>query len=93
MEMISQRPNFVGDKYVYSTTDSSADPNVMSFANEAFTDISKIENIGSLGFTDSATGEIFYGPYGVDFSPVITVSSSSSIKHVLFYLYFQFDTY
>ena len=80
MDQLTQRPNFVGDKYVYSAT-SDYYPYTMSFANEAFTDISKIENIPSLGFTDSATGELFYGPFGVGLSPVITVSSS--IKRVL----------
>ena len=91
MDQLSQRPNFVGDKYVYSTSDSDYYPNTMSFADATFTNISKIENIRSLNITDSATGDPFYGPFGVDLSPVITVSSS--IKRVLLYLYFHFDAY
>lgn len=74
MEQLSQMANFVGDKYVYSTV-KDWDPYTMSFADKNFTDISRIENIPSLNISDSATGERFYGPFGVDFSPVITVSS------------------
>lgn len=66
--------NFVGEKYVYSTTTDN-DPYSMSFADKTFTDITRIENIPSLNIRDSATGELFQGPYGVDFSPVVTVSS------------------
>ena len=73
MGMLSQKANFVGDKYVYMT----ADPYTMSFADKDFTDISKIENIESLDIRDSATGvRLKDGPYGLDLSPVITVSSS-----------------
>ena len=75
MSLLSQKANFVGDKYVYTTADDY-EPYTMSFADKDFTDISKIENIPSLDIKDSATGEDFYGPDGVDLSPVITVSSS-----------------
>ena len=75
MEFLSQRPNFAGDKYVYSTVDGSS-PYTMSFADKDFTDISNIENIPSLDIKDGVTGEVFQGPYGMDFSPVITVSPS-----------------
>lgn len=82
----------MGDKYVYSTVDSDDYyPYTMGFADATFTNISKIEDIPSLNIADSATGDLFEGPFGVDFSPVITVSSS--IKRVLLYLYFHFDTY
>ena len=76
LQFLSQRPNFVGDKYVFSSIHND-DPYTMGFADKDFTEISYIKNIRSLDIRDSATGDLFYGPYGLDFSPVITVSSSS----------------
>lgn len=88
MDMMTQQPNFVGGKYIYSSTDDCHDPKTMSFADPAFTDVTKIESIRDLGITDDlGSGEIFKGAYGVDFSPVITVSS---IKYILLYLYLHF---
>lgn len=80
---MTQKANFVGDKYIYSTLTSSYSDFEMSFADKTFTDITKIVNIPDMGITDAATGATFEGPLGVDFSPVITVSSIS-IKYVLF---------
>lgn len=93
MDMMTQRPNFAGGKWVISTDDDDYDPNTLTFADPAFTDVSRIENIRNLEITDNSvngTGEIFYGAYGIDFSPVITVSS---IKYILLYLYLHFKTY
>jgi len=70
---------FVGDQYAYTKIDDNYYQMNINFASQNFTDISRIENI-SEGLTDQATGDYFYGCYGVDFSPVITVSL---IKYVL----------
>ena len=76
MDQISEQPNFVGDQYVFSVV-NDYDPFTMCFADADFNAITRIENIPSLNLTDSTTGDLFEGPYGVDFSPVITVSSST----------------
>ncbi len=84
---MTQRPNFAGGKWVFSTDNSDYDPNTLTFATPDLTDVSHIENIPDLGITDNSvnsTGEIFYGCYGLDFSPVITVSS---IRYIPLYLY------
>lgn len=80
MEQVSQVAKFVGDQYIYTNTDTDNYPFSINFASQNFTDISRIENIPGLSLTDQATGDQFYGCYGVDFSPVITVSL---IKYVL----------
>ena len=65
MSLLSQKANFVGDKYVYTVSDNDYDPYTMGFVDKDFTDISKIENIPSLDIRDSATGDLFYGPFGM----------------------------
>ena len=74
LDMLSQMASFAGDKFVYTNSDGDCEPYSMSFADRTFTNITKIEDIPSLGITDNS-GALFHGPYGVDFSPVITVSS------------------
>jgi hypothetical protein len=69
---------FVGDQYVYTNTDDENYPFSINFASQNFTDISRIQNIPGLNLVDK--GSSFYGCFGVDFSPVITVSL---IKYVL----------
>jgi len=72
LEQVSQVAKFVGDQYIYTNSDDDNYPFSINFASQNFTDISRIENIPGLSLTDQATGDQFYGCYGVDFSPVIT---------------------
>jgi len=85
LEQVSQSAKFVGDQYIYTNTDNNYKPFSMNFANQNFTDISRITNIPDLNLMDQATGDNFVGCYGVDFSPVIMVSLIF-IKYVLFLL-------
>ena len=80
VEFVSQVAKFVGDQYIYTNTDYRHYPFSINCADQNFTDISRIENIPGLSLTDQATGEEFDGCFGVDISPVITVSL---IKYVL----------
>jgi hypothetical protein len=62
-------------RYVFTNSDDDHYPFSINFADPTFTSISRIENIPSLSIFDSGgSGDQFLGCFGVDFSPVITVS-------------------
>ena len=73
IDHISELPGFAGNQYLYGEGSAPGDLGFANSGTNAFTTTTEID-VRALNLFDATTVEPFFGPFGINFSPVNIVS-------------------